>query len=695
MRQPTDTLTMVYKMLTKISLRLRLNVVSIVALICFLCSSTAFAVPTIKDQWHFFCGPNEVSSKKLAKARGKTSIGGLKGGIAQLNYACLLEIHEMSVYREKLNKWSDAGGTGAQPQLDNRGSTQALARAVSTLSSYYKSPKKNPNALYYYALALAVKGDVMTVNIFDEYMTNFKKDKKIGDAYLALGDHYFERRDLPKAFREYNKALKLGRPIVKAYTRYKMAWINFATAVEQKNTAKQGKIIEDLVNQKGRLDRSKNKLEKRLGAMIASDVSDLLAQQGNLAEAKRILKAMNADDVYATVLEKMANVKISNNDIEGAYQLFSLALKEAPERRESLLIATSMVQIAAQKNDVKRLTGMLKYMVNNFTQDESPWRKAQKDNKAALTKANTQIETMVIDYAAAIDNQGRQSNDNNMLNAARSLYEVFIKSFKKSKRLREVKTQYGTLLYLQKSYVASARVLHEVLSENSRDKSAKELAALMVTAAQYAVDADKTQYTPVDPSTPKDEKPRPIPATKKVFADSLDMFAKLNPSDPNAPAMIYTSAAIYYDFGHFPEGIKRLEAYIVKYPANDFAKQAAVKVLNYQLKQNDKKGLKKSIEQFSMNAAIGDAAEVKPLLLKAKEKLKKSKKDEGSEASESNEETKESEASEKDSSDGEKKSSKSKSSKKKAADDEKPDGASDDGTSEESGNGSETSSDES
>jgi hypothetical protein len=233
---------------------------------------------------------------------------------------------------------------------------------------------------------------------------------------------------------------------------------------------------------------------------------------------------------------------------------------------------------------------------------------------------------MVLEYAAAIDNQGRQANDPAMLNAARGLYELFMKSFKKSKRLRDVKTQYGTLLYLQKLYLPSAKVLHEVLTESSKDKSAKDLAALMVTAAQYAVDNDKTKYPVVDPGTPKDEKPRPIPAVKKVFADSLDMFVKLTPGDPNAPAMAYASAAVYFDFGHFPEAVKRLDAYVIRYPANDFAKQAAAKLLIYHLRQNDKKSLDKLVARLATNAVIGDAPEVQPLMARAKKKLEDYKK---------------------------------------------------------------------
>jgi hypothetical protein len=265
-----------------------------------------------------------------------------------------------------------------------------------------------------------------------------------------------------------------------------------------------------------------------------------------------------------------------------------------------------------------------------------------------------------------------------MLNAARGLYELFMKSFKKSKRLRDVKTQYGTLLYLQKLYLPSAKVLHEVLTENPKDKSAKDLAALMVTAAQYAVDNDKTKYPAVDPGTPKDEKPRPIPAVKKVFADSLDMFVKLTPADPNAPAMVYASAAVYYDFGHFPEAVKRLDAYITKYPANDFAKQAAAKLLTYHLRQNDKKSLDKLVARLATNAAIGDAPEVQPLMVKAKEKLKDYKK--GSDESEAEEGDGES--------DGKDKKKKKSKKKKKKSSDESADGneaASD----EAAGNGSE------
>ena len=620
--ETTDSHDMNYGLLKPCSYFCR---ATLIFLALTLISSAAQALPNIKDQWHFFCGPTQVNDKLLQKARSKTGGGGLKAGIAQLNYACLLELREIQDLQEKFTKWTDSGQKGPQPQLDNRGSTRALSQAVATLAASYKSAPNNPKVLYHYALALAVKGNVLTVNIFDELMTKHKNDKFIGDAYLILGDHYFERRDTQKAFREYTNALKRGRPLVQAYTRYKMAWINFASAQEQKNNAKQIKTIQDLVNLKRRLDSNKGKREKLLAETIEDDVAELLARQGNLEETKRILKAMNADDVYANVLERMANNRLASNDLDGAYQFFALSLKEGPGRREALQIATTMVQIAAQKNDAKRLSEMLRYMVGNFTRGKTPWRNSQNGNKSSLTKAESQVENLVFEYAVAIDNQARQSNDQAMLTVARGLYEIFIKSFKKSRHLLVLKTQYGTLLYLQKNNLNAAKVLHDVLAANPKNKTAKDLAALMVTAAQLAVDNDKTKYDPIDPGTPKDEKPRPIPLVKKVFADSLDMFSKLNPTDTNVPAMTYTSAAIYFDFGHFEEGLKRLNAYINKYPANDFSKLAAAKVLTYYLQQNDKKRLNQTIEKLTINPTLGDAAEVKPLLIKAKDKLKNEK----------------------------------------------------------------------
>ena len=227
----------------------------------------------------------------------KAESGGVKGAVAKFNYACLLHLYEINKQEAALEKWQAAGAKGAQPQLNHQMSLGVLKQAVSTLAGLNKGKKKDPTALYYYGYALALTGDVETVNRLDELMTDYATAKQTAEAPLVLGEFYFDNKDPQKAFREYGAALKSKNPLVRLYTRYKQSWINYAVGVDSKDQNKKKKAITDLVAVAKAAEGKKGKLYKKLSEIIKADLMALLADFGNLEEARRILSAIGAKDV--------------------------------------------------------------------------------------------------------------------------------------------------------------------------------------------------------------------------------------------------------------------------------------------------------------------------------------------------------------------------------------------------------------
>lgn len=557
-------------------------------------STGASAIPSIFDHWHFFCSPtSQVTNKQLASAKSRASGSGSKGAIARFNYACMLHMYEIRQHQAALEKWQAGGGKGAQPQLNHNMSVGVLRQASSALANLSKGSKKDPRVLYYYGYSLALLGDVSAVNRLDELMTEFPSSSVVSDAALVLGEFYFDNKDPQKAFREYAKTSKSKKTSVQLYTRYKQAWITYALGMEGKDQNKKRRAITDLVNITKVAKGKKGRIYNKMNDQVKTDLMTLLADYGNLDEARRILASVGAKDVSATLVEQMAYARLNAGDIKGAYTLFQTAVKEDPLRPEAPTISSNLVRLSGQMNNIGLVVANLKLMVDTYIKDKK-WRSVQK--APLLKKTDADIEALLYEFATIIDRQGRETNDLNFLKSAVQLYALFGKTFPKSPKNEELRYYTAQIQLQLKQYAQAARMLYTILLKNPKFPQAKEASELMVTAAQLVMDNDKTAYKVPEPGTPLS--PQKIPPNKKLYAECLELFLKFQPRNELAPTMEFTVASVYYDYGHFDKAIKGYYTFIRRHPGNQFAKPAAARILIYHQRQFDDEGLAKAKATF-------------------------------------------------------------------------------------------------
>jgi TolA-binding protein len=600
-----------------------------VGALLFLLAPAAVAMPTLQDEWRFFCAANGGNAKLLAKAKQRVDAGGdgAQVGGAMLNYACVTSALEKKRFEALLQKFNDQGAKGTAPALDNRRSAALVKAAAQQLGGVYKENATNPKTLYSLAMALALQGNDLAVNRFDEVMRLHPKSAFAASSALAMADYFYETKGAAAAKPYYKTALKDGKGSIAPYTRYKLGWIAYVEAAQAKNRAGQKQAITRLAQLSKQLAAAKGR-SRALSRLVKADILTLVVDYGDQSEAQRILSSVGAADVYATFLERLAFAKLAANDAVNAYKLFELAWKEQPTGPNSLQLRVNMAALAAQLVNVPLLAYNVKMLVKNYVDPKAVWRKKRKP--AELKAAEAQIEGLAFDYAVAVDQQGRSDNKPAYLTTAEGLYQLFMKTFPKSAKTYDLKFSYGQLQYVMKKYRESAQTLGTVVTLNPKGPHTKDALELMVTAAQYAVDTDKTDYKLPKPGAAR--KPLKIPENKKTYADSLDMFVKYMPQDQNAAAMRYAAASVYYDFGHYKDGLRRYFSYLRTDTASPFAVTAAARILEYYKNQKNEKRYEKAKAKIAAIGAFGSAPELAPYYAKpaakpAKAKLEKPEQD--------------------------------------------------------------------
>lgn len=575
-------------------------------------TSSAFAIPTVKDEWRYFCPTQTVSKKVLGELSNKADEQSTEygGGIAVLNYACAQSIMEQQSYKNALNAFKKKGGAGKEPAASTRASDALIKRAAESLASDYKSKKKNQKILYYYGLSLALLGNPLTVNIFDELTTKFAKGNLTPRSYLTLGNYYLDKQDVAKAQRELDAAVKTTEPAVQTYAKYKSAWIIFAVAYNQKDLNKQREAIEKFAGIFQGISDDEEQGEI-LKATIKQDLLDLLAAYGNVAESRKILRRIDAMAELPVLLEKMAETKIASGDIQGGYSLLSQVIKERPNHQDNLAVHTRMLYISGQTKNIPGILSTIKLMLQTYANPESTWAKEQEDEYRAI--AAKKVEDLVFEFATSLDQEGSKANQQPLLQASVQLYQLFIKSFPKSPRIFEAEFYFAQLLAQLNKYQIAANLLRKLLLKNPKGKFAREASDGMIAAAQKAYELDKNDYTL--PELGMAKRSIKLPESRQLFADSLDLYAKLRPKNPDVPVMYFTAATIYFEFGHYKKSNERYLKFIQSAPANESAPVAAVRILFTSKNQLGEEALAKAKDDISKFPQIKNHPDIAPFYL--------------------------------------------------------------------------------
>ena len=141
---------------------------------------------------------------------------------------------EMDDWDKAYAKWMDAtnhGSKAPQPKASHRESDiyrdQAVALYTRILHQYPNYPRAD-EVLFNLAYAMYDSGKQdQGVALYWELIKKYPTSGYVADAYLQMGEHFFDHNDVFKAQKAYQKALATGEKHVKNFAIYKLAWCDY------------------------------------------------------------------------------------------------------------------------------------------------------------------------------------------------------------------------------------------------------------------------------------------------------------------------------------------------------------------------------------------------------------------------------------------------------------------------------------
>ncbi|NMB73741.1 MAG: tetratricopeptide repeat protein [Myxococcales bacterium] len=519
---------------------------------------------------------------------------------------------EMQKYDEDVQKWMEArekNPEAPEPKIDNRGSkvyTDAAMRIYRIIFERYKDYPRRDEVLFTMGYNLYESGEKAEgVKMYWELIKSFPESRFVPDAYLAMGEHYFNSNDVNNAKKAYEKALAFKDSKVYVFALYKLGWCDYNLGEYEKAIEKY-KQVAGLAQREAAAGEAgdKNKIQLRRESM--QDMVLAYSQIDALEDAKEYYVSQLGESGALEFLRRLARTYETQGKAEMVVKSMRLLLSDYPNDPECPSFHNSIVlayRKLNQREDVKREVNRL---IDQY-RPGSQWAEVNKNNKAAIARANNLVEESLRDLVTSYHREAQETKSWDTYNLARGIYAKYLKTFPDSESAYKLRWYYADILYKMGDFFHAADEYAKVVQKDPKGQFSAEAAYDAVLCWERCIELrdkekiDCTQWKPKTgtakiheetkemkrekigfvetniskAATKEDLVAKEIPALEKKFLEATDIFSQVAPKHDMYIPIRFKSAFIFYKYHQYDEMTKRFGEIIERYPTNEYAIKAA------------------------------------------------------------------------------------------------------------------------
>lgn len=448
-----------------------------------------------------------------------------------------------------------------------------------------------------------------------QLVNGYPNSKYLPEAYLSLGEFYFDKNVFGAAKDNYNKVLTFPKYSFYDYAMYKLGWVHYNEQAYRESVDTFKKVVE----------RSGEKLGFQNQAINDLIVAFAELDNGWLEARDYFLKMRDKDFTYQKMATMASYLETKGKD-DDAVSIYEWFLKERPDDKKVPEWMESI--IVAKKKDVNNLEETEKTM-NRFIAYLSPegtWTQKNKADAGAMGNAELLTESSLAFLATFYHQRAQQKNEKPDYVKAAGYYEQFVKRFPTKpasfdmnfflgeiylfnlERLEDAARQYQKVVDLFKNKqipegikkedadaivkdaaYAVVQAYNELVKTNHQDSILVTMAKAAETkGGVYRTDKDAA----LDTSKPiPEEELKPIDLLKYEdgFVKASDQWSELYPKDDITPTIDYVAAEVYKSRKQYDRCVPRYESIIKNAPKHRYASFAGASLLdaNYRLRRWD------------------------------------------------------------------------------------------------------------
>lgn len=466
---------------------------------------------------------------------------------------------------------------------------QKAIEQYSRIVQEFKNYERTDEVLYFLGLNLMEMGDERRALVaYQRLIQKFPKSKYIPDAYLAVGEYYFNtsrsRRDmLKKALDNYKSATNFPENAVYGYALYKQGWCyfnmnDFDLAMDQFKTVVlyaefAGADVVEGPKRAGRANRSGLAKEARNDYVRAYSRAG-----GGPTEAKeRFAKLAKTPDDLRLMMKQLASLFYDDGRNREAAAAYDMLIKERPTSPEApsfqSRIVDCVMRLGNKEMTVQQVRRLVKLM--DDVQKANPTL-AEKD-KRSLDEARELAERTISNLAVSWHQEAKKTRDDKTFEYADAVYGDYLTLFPDSPKAYDLRFFWALLLSdnLGK-YQQAAEEYNKVFAmdiaklEKGGDakpgKLMKEAAFNAILAwVEVVKKATAEGKIKLEASADPTKKMAMAPE-KKALLEARERYLKYIEKGENRVEIMSHTARMYYDHNDFDPAVKIYSEIALNHP---------------------------------------------------------------------------------------------------------------------------------
>jgi TolA-binding protein len=509
-----------------------------------------------------------------------------------------LYLKEMAAFDKVFDACFDDDNCATETlQADNSGSQQWQTSSIKLYRNILKNHptySRTDQATFFLGSALQDTGKIDdAANAFKRLVKLYPTSNYVPDAYVLIGEYYFEKDNAFGALKAYLRATEFKDSDKYPFALYKLGWCYYNVGEYAKGIDTM-KMVVDISNAQSGEAKAIQLQEEAL-----KDLVRFFADADAMDEAIEYFTKLGKKDLIKAMLMQLASTYFEQGKFDKSVDTYKRLILEDPNAKACPEYQTEIIKAYRKVGQRERILEEVENLLRTYGPN-STWARNNASDPAAVKEAGKTISTEIYRTAAGFHNEakklekGRHSDANDTYELARQAYALFLREYPSSDKAYEVHYSYGELLYKIKDFGGAYEQYMAVVALDANGKHSKFCAESAIFAAEEQVkqEGGGNASGKKTADAKKNIEPQELTTWEQRLVTACKQYADLYPNDSKVRNAIYKSAYLLYNKYRFAEAGEQFKAIISREPTSNQAQLSADLMLDSFVVREDWNNLK-------------------------------------------------------------------------------------------------------
>ncbi len=510
---------------------------------------------------------------------------------------------------------------GAEPKIDvgeSEGYRKQALRLYQEILDDYPGYERRDEVLFVSAHNLYESGDrEQGVRRYQALVEGYPQSRFAPDAWVQMGEHWFNVNDLARARAAYEKAASFRVPKLYPFAVYKLAWCDYNAGAYAQAVAKFQQVIAYAEG-----ETRKDRVQLRSEAL-----RDIVLAYAHLDAVDEAVAYLSDKAGAIDAVERLASTYFDSGKFEESIRVYRVLEARAPGHVRAPAWQQRVLLCWDKLGRRDQVASEMKRLVAQYG-PESGWAKANAREQGAVAQANELAESALRELVQDYHQEATKTKDAATYRLARDIYRQYLAAFPRAPAAIRMRFYYAEILYALEQWDEAAAQYGQVADADPAGEYAQRAAYDAVLALEKSVEVaqgklqkrELADAARVDEGKDKghvdrrralqlqkvtrDVRELPVPENERQLIAACDRYVRLAPGAKDEILIRYKAAFLYYEHRHFVEAAKRFGEIILRWPTDAWSQKAANLSLDILDTREEWPALSELAQRFLGNASL-------------------------------------------------------------------------------------------